>query len=482
MEEIKLYENQYDDKPELTDEYIEHYGVKGMHWGVRKAEENAYRSERAATRAKASSSRAQDYAKYRRQMASITGSKFHKKWAALATTRADFKNKISSLMNLRAQRSSQKVKYAKENLDQSIDRGRNLVMEGATVKSGGDILKEHIGRGVLAGGVRGVAKAKNLKTIIPGVKKKKLSSLIGGTAGKVGAKAWNIGKDVQNIRNNRDIKNYESYMEEEMRRRAMMQHSDISEESIKHWGVKGMHWGVRKDGKPQGFQYGKAARRGAATVVSGAATKMAADAYKNSMKDPNARKRYGALTVAGAAATAASAAATAKAGYDIYKHQKAAKLAEMENQHQRYADPRAAVEARDYKYITANKDRFTTQQMNDVVNRMQAEQRLNDFYRQQNPSAKEQVKKILKNPIVQAAGLIAVGTGGALLVTNAQGYSAAKEKAVKMGTTPPSIFSIFENTKRDYGKTLKNNYLNVAENIFGNMSGGQKGFGKKKKK
>ena len=26
---------------------------------------------------------------------------------------------------------------------------------------------------------------------------------------------------------------------------------------LAHYGVKGMHWGVRKDGKPQGFQYGK---------------------------------------------------------------------------------------------------------------------------------------------------------------------------------------------------------------------------------
>ena len=35
-----------------------------------------------------------------------------------------------------------------------------------------------------------------------------------------------------------------------------------------HYGVLGMHWGVRKDGKPQGFQYGKRHKKQASDSAS----------------------------------------------------------------------------------------------------------------------------------------------------------------------------------------------------------------------
>ena len=476
MEEVRLFENEYD-KPDLTDDILEHYGVKGMHWGVRrmqKSEERAVRARSSSDKAKSMNSRAQDYAQYRRNIANITGGKVDKKIAKMATKSAEMTRKMSNVMEARAYRKEAMSRYSQENFERSIDRGRMLVEQGVRSKSAGGILGGHIGRGVLTSSVRGMAKSKNATRALLGAKKKPLSSLIGGTTGKVAAKAWNISEDIKNIRDRNDIKNYEAYLKE---RRRQMEHSDILDDTIEHFGVKGMHWGIRKDGKPQGFQYGKAGKhaanisaRTAATALAGYATKKAAEGYKNSF-DPDAKRHYGKLAAVGAAATTIGTAATAKAAYDAYKDYSKERLYKTDVKE--YKNNREAIEAKDIKYITANKDKFSVGEMNEVMNRLQTEQRLNDFYRQQNPSAKDTVKKILNNPVVKTGAVIAAGTGGYLLFTNAMEYSDAKKSAMKMGTTPPSIFEVFEKTATGYGPALKGNIKKAANDAFGNMQAGK---------
>ena len=58
----------------------------------------------------------------------------------------------------------------------------------------------------------------------------------------------------------------------------MRNNQPLSPDILAHYGVLGMKWGVRKDKKPQGFQYGKAGKKWRARKKK--ATKVSADYAK----------------------------------------------------------------------------------------------------------------------------------------------------------------------------------------------------------
>ena len=74
MEERYLYEYDYA-KPELTDEFLEHYGVLGMHWGIRKQPKYTGSLRQRIKKKKAYKSRVKALKKARKIKAKVTAEK-----------------------------------------------------------------------------------------------------------------------------------------------------------------------------------------------------------------------------------------------------------------------------------------------------------------------------------------------------------------------------------------------------------------------
>ncbi len=74
MEERYLYEYDYA-KPELTDEFLEHYGVLGMHWGIRKQPKYTGSLRQRIRKKKAYKSRVKALKKARKIKAKVTAEK-----------------------------------------------------------------------------------------------------------------------------------------------------------------------------------------------------------------------------------------------------------------------------------------------------------------------------------------------------------------------------------------------------------------------
>lgn len=151
----------------------------------------------------------------------------------------------------------------------------------------------------------------------------------------------------------------------------------LTDDFIEHYGVKGMKWGVRKDGS----------RSTGKGVIKNIKKKV----------DSVVKKKQGAT------------------------------------------NREEALKTNDLNYINSHKHEFTTNELNNVANRVQAEQRISQLA--YNNSTKAKVRKILKSPafkVVATVSVAALAVAGATIYAN-----------VKSGKT-------WTQTKKDIPKNVKN--------------------------
>ncbi len=122
------------------------------------------------------------------------------------------------------------------------------------------------------------------------------------------------------------------------------------ESALAHFGIKGQKWGVRRYQNPDGT-------------------------YTDA-----GRKRYGFKS----------------------RRKKVEKI---------YKSKEEAIEARDLKYINAHKSDYSTKELNDLMNRINTEQRLSDMANKSNKDTKKKVEKIFKSnafKVIATASIIAL--------------------------------------------------------------------------
>lgn len=256
---------------------------------------------------------------------------------------------------------------------------------------------------------------------------------------------------------------------------------------IEHFGVKGMHWGVRKDGKPQGFQYGQGNSKRSTARTAATAGAIAGAATYAYQKKTNPRAGSGSAARK-AAKIGAATAATTVAGK--YAYDKAKEYQDRQQQRisiDRYSSKEDAIRARDLEYIQRYQDNFSTKEINDVINRVNTERNLANLNRQVNPTTKDQVKKIMSNPIVKTAVVGAAATGGIILINNTSNFiksDNAYKEALKNGNAvnvgKPSFSDIWKDFGKDFKKSYVENLTNISTSKLNTAMGMGKGKGKKK--
>lgn len=119
-------------------------------------------------------------------------------------------------------------------------------------------------------------------------------------------------------------------------------HKPELEDAVIHYGIKGMHWGVRKDGMPQGYQ---GSGRGRKKKTMGSKVRAAKKQRVGKNKSSQGQK-------------------------DI-----------------------RTVTNKDIEELNRNKEKYSTNEINEILNRYNTEQRLSELNSKVNPTIKDRTKK-----------------------------------------------------------------------------------------
>ncbi len=135
-----------------------------------------------------------------------------------------------------------------------------------------------------------------------------------------------------------------------------------------------------------------------------------------------------------------------------------------------YKNREDAIEARDLKYINAHKSNYSTKELNDLMNRINTEQRLSDMANSSNKKAKKQVEKIFKSNTFKMAATVGVA---ALVITGANFFEWLKASDNEL------LYPELKNSTFNFGKELKKTAKDIGNMAINEKVGKYKKFLKK---
>lgn len=181
------------------------------------------------------------------------------------------------------------------------------------------------------------------------------------------------------------------------------------EDAVIHYGIKGMHWGIRKDGKPQGYQ---GSGRGRKKKTTGSKVRAAKKQRVGKNKSSQGQK-------------------------DI-----------------------RTVTNKDIEDVYRNKEKYSTNEINEILNRYNTEQRLSELNSKINPTVKDKAKKVV-NTVKQHPYIVAIPVVALLGVAYAS-------KTYKQGVIPdmPSTNSQYaQNFLESYTDFYKRGHKNADKAV-----------------